>query len=1324
MSLYPGSLHNHTDYSNETLRDCINKVTKLIDTAIDLGHECVAITDHETISSYIKAEKYYNKIKEQNPNFKLIRGNEIYLTRNDLTATNYDKNKDRYFHFILLCRDLEGYHQICELSTRAWKRSYISRRLRRRPTYYRDLKEIVKPNQGHLIASSACLGSQLDKFLLRYMDTGDIEFYNTAKNWCQYIIDIFGEGNFYLEMQPSNNKEQIFVNKHLLRISKELNIPYIITTDSHYLRPEDAFIHESFLNAQDGEREVRSFYETTYMMNDAEIRSFFPYLEEEDIEKAYYYIREIKNKCEDFSILKPLEIPNLPWRDYNDPGDERILWGIKQMPALEKFVYSTHKADNILSYAVLDGIEHHPDLQNEKAYQALNECLEMTWTSSEVNKARWSAYFLNLQKIIDECWNAGTLVMPARGSGGGFLLLYALDIIQINCLREKTATFPWRFLNPARVSVLDIDVDISGIRRAQVLEHLRKFYGENRVSNVATFKLEKSKSAILTACRGLGIDVDNAQYISSLITIERGAAYTLKQMYYGDEENGIKPNLTFIEEVNKYDRLWEVASRIEGLICGMGIHAGGVVFKDKDFTESSALMRAPDGTIVTQFELHDLEDVSEIKMDLLSVESADKIQTCLELLIKDGYIEAKPTLRETYESVLNVYNLERDSAEMWSMVNNHQIISLFQMEQASGIRGISLTHPQSVDDLATLNSVIRLMAAEKGAESPLDKYARFRNNPWMWDEEMKRYGLTDEQRKLLHHELDISNGLSITQEQFMKLVQLPECGGWDLQFADKLRKSIAKKNPKEYEELTEKFFNGIKEKGCNERFCHYVWDVQIALSRGYGFNASHTLAYSIIALQEMNLAYKYPIVYWNTANLIVDSGGVQTDNNDDSEEEMEAILEENSIENNEEEEEEEEWEEANNIEEESAKEDKKKKKNKVVDYGRIASIIGKMGAYGIKVSPPDINLSSFTFTPIAKDNVILYGLRGITRISTDKINEIMGMRPYESLKDFLMKIKVNKVQMINLIKSGAFDNIENKPREEIMNCYIDSIADKKQRLTLQNMAMLIEKELIPEEMMFYAKLFKFNKYLKTCKNGIYYDLSEAAINFIDKNFNVDIVDNGTCVLQKTWDNIYKKAMNPMREYLKEHKEEMLMKLNQALYDEVANKYAVGNISKWEMDSISFYYHEHELQKAANSYNDFFKLKEEPEIEYSFPGNNGQEIKVYKLFKIIGTVIDKDKIRNTVTLLTPTGVVNVKIYKNQYALYDKQISQRGDDGKKHVLEASWFSRGTKLMIQGIRRGGDFIPKKKKQSLYPIISKIVDIDEYGNLTFQYDRVEAEE
>ncbi len=444
MSRYPGSLHNHTHFSNQTLRDCINTVESLMELAVALGHECVAITDHETISGYIKAEKYYKKIKEKNPDFKLIRGNEIYLTRNGLTAKNYDKTKDRYFHFILLAKDLEGYKQICQLSTRAWQRSYMSRRQRRRPTYYQDLKDIVKPNQGHLIASSACLGSQLDKFLLRYMDTGDEEYYETAKRWCQYIVDIFGEGNFYLELQPSNNAEQIFVNKHLLKLSKELGIKYIITTDSHYGRPQDAKVHEAFLNAQDGDREVKSFYATTYMMSDEELRGFLKYMSDDEIEAAYEAIREIKDRCEDFSILKPLKIPSLPWRNFTSYNGSEVKEWFTKMPKLQDFYYSEHDSDYKLALALIDGIKKHEDLQNEEAYKALNECLEMTWESSEVNKAQWSAYFLNLQHIIDECWNSGTLVLPARGSGMGFVLLYALDIIQINCLREKTRTYPWR----------------------------------------------------------------------------------------------------------------------------------------------------------------------------------------------------------------------------------------------------------------------------------------------------------------------------------------------------------------------------------------------------------------------------------------------------------------------------------------------------------------------------------------------------------------------------------------------------------------------------------------------------------------------------------------------------------------------------------------------------------------------------------------------------------------------------------------------------------------------------------------------------------------
>ena len=209
------------------------------------------------------------------------------------------------------------------------------------------------------------------------------------------------------------------------------------------------------------------------------------------------------------------------------------------------------------------------------------------------------------------CWEAGTLVGCGRGSGVGFILLYILGITQINPLAETVQTYSFRFLNPSRVSVLDIDTDIEGGRRADVLNTFRKVYGQDRVANVATFRTEKSKSAVLTAARGLGIDVDVAQYIASLIPADRGQLRTLDQCMYGDEENGFEPIKQFIYEMTEnYPELWEVAHKIEGLVCGTGIHAGGVIFVDEPFVNSTALMRAPDGTICTQFDLHDCEDAS------------------------------------------------------------------------------------------------------------------------------------------------------------------------------------------------------------------------------------------------------------------------------------------------------------------------------------------------------------------------------------------------------------------------------------------------------------------------------------------------------------------------------------------------------------------------------------------------------------------------------------------------------------------------------------------------------------------------------------------
>lgn len=704
----------------------------------------------------------------------------------------------------------------------------------------------------------------------------------------------------------------------------------------------------------------------------------------------------------------------------------------------------------------------------------------------------------------------------------------------------------------------------------------------------------------------------------------------------------------------------------------------------------------------------------------------DKIQTCIDLLCDYGFVEKKSTLKETYESVIGIYNLERNDPKMWKMVWNHEIFSLFQMEQQSGIQGIKLIKPKSVDELATLNSVIRLMAQEKGGETPLEMWAKYRKNINLWYDEMRQYGLAEEEIKWLASYPDITDGIAESQEALMKLVQESKLGDNDLNFADTTRKAIAKKVGKLFDECEKQFFENAKNKGCSEKLVHYVWDVLLRVQRGYSFNKSHTLAYSLVALQEMNLAFRFPIIFWNTACLITDAGGNESEDIEQDIYTEEIDFGDNDIFDEPEPDEEEVdiYEEENQNEYEyidspDRKTKIKKKITKTVNYDKIATAIGKMKMTGIEIDLPDINNSSYTFTPDVEKNVIRYGLRGITRIGEEYIKLIIENRPYLSLQDFLLRVKTSKTQAISLIKAGCFDNIEQKSRLEIMRQYIDSISDKKKRLTLQNMQMLITKHLLPENLNYQIKVYNFNKYLKKNKvDDVYYNLDEKAYGFYEQNYDVDLlenIDNKIYIQQKSWDKIYKKEMEAVKQYIAAHPE-LLDNLNNMLYQEVWDKYALGSVSKWEMDSLSFYNSPHELINISPIYNicNYFNLSENPVIDKVFYKGD-KSIILYKLNVIAGTVIGKNKSKHIVTLLTTNGVVNVKFYKTQFVKYDKQIAERDSTGKKKIVEKSWFTRGNKLMIVGIRRDDFFIPKNYSNSIYDSSIMLIDnITEDGIIT----------
>ena len=387
---------------------------------------------------------------------------------------------------------------------------------------------------------------------------------------------------------------------------------------------------------------------------------------------------------------------------------------------------------------------------------------------------------------------------------------------------------------------------------------------------------------------------------------------------------------------------------------------------------------------------------------------------------------------------------------------------------------------------------------------------------------------------------------------------------------------------------------------------------------------------------------------------------------------------------------------------------------------KIATAIGKIKQSGVDVAPPDINRSGYTFTPDVDANTIRYGLSGITKVGEDVVRASMDGRPYKGLGDFLGRVKINKPQMVNLIKSGAFDGFGD--RQSIMREYVDSVSDTKQRITLQNMKMLIDFGLIPDEYDMERRVYNFNKYLKKMKlDATWYGLDDIAFGFYSTHFNIDNLvptdtESGFKIKQTVWDGIYQRHMDKIRPWVKNHAAELLVQVNDRLTRDTWNKYCLGTMSKWEIDSVSFYSHEHELANVNlddYGFSDFWDLPEEPEVDRVIP-IKGKMVPILRIHRIIGTVLDRDKAKKTVTLLTTRGVVTVKIFGAVFSNYDKQISERGADGKKHVIEKSMFSRGNKIIVSGVRDGDSFRAKKYSKTPWHLVEQITSVDEWGNIT----------
>lgn len=1344
------SLHAHSEFSNLRLIDSTNRFKRSIDYCWSLGLSGLAMTDHECLSGSLafldayraKLDKEWDKLEnkpyEKKPNydtlaklfdFKAILGNEIYLTQEGLNLERLGLSGDdldsNFYHYILLAKDMEGLLQLRRLSTNAWNRSFMWKGLQRVPTYPSDLFSII--DGGHVIASTACLGGYPAKQFLKwynwYITPEDERWMCCADEDAQLALekidnhlyamqDLFGKENFFIELQPNEDgSEQNEYNKFMIERYWG-KFPFIFTTDSHYLNADERELHEAFLNSKSsGEREIMSFYKYAHFMSQEEVRSLMDYVTDEQFEEMVSNTIKITDMCTYYEFERSPVIPNVDyeyWDTYEKDLDvfSDIIDNDEIYPTISHHLYHGNRAENYLLRLIAHGyIEKEENNWNHSIYQARIE--EELNTINEVGiklGQNMENYFITIAKLVELMWQAGSIVGPARGSAGASLILYLLGVIQINPIKLDLPFF-WRFMHPSRPDMADVDIDTETNKRQAVFNTSRDYFVKRggEMVNVCTFGTEGTKSALKTAARGLNIDDDLVSYVTAMIPNERGFDWSLHDCYSGNGEDR-KSISAFVEVMNQNQRWWELATAIEGLITRLGVHASGVVCFNSNVNEFCSLMKTAKGQLVTSFELHTADRCGLIKYDYLTVSALDRIHQCLNYMLDDGTIEWQGDLKTTYLKYLDPNKIDYETKEMWEMAADGKISSLFQFDTVVGSQSMKKIRPQTLKQIAISNSIMRLMS--DGEEQPIDIYVKQKLVPQLWYDKMYSYGLNIDEIEVLEKYLKEKSGVADSQEVLMQLSMEPKISNFSMKDANALRKIVAKKKFDQIAKMEDQFKTQGSAAGNRKEILNYVWEECVKLQLGYSFSEVHTTAYSIIAVQEMNLAYHYPIIYWNCACLSIDASAV-------NDQDFENLIDDDII---------------------SIDEDVEKKTINKMNYAKIATALDRVKEY-CEVSLPDINKSKLGFMPDVKNNTILYGLKGISKVTDPAIEEIMMNRPFKSLDDFLNKVTkktVTKDKVINLIKCGAFNNIEGKSTKEILSQFIWTTCEPKKKLTLQNLNMLIDLDLLPVSLNYKTEVYKLTKEMRRHKDSqkLWYIVDSlimpedkidiwkriaADSKCIPSQINVDGEEH-TVLSITSWDSFYESQMNEVRSYIKTSHDELLGKLNLTLFTNEWNKYCSGGELEWQLDSMNFFFNGHPLNSAIKELDDksdgALKVNKLNEIvEDAQDGSffiKGKIIPKMKLFTIAGTVIDRDNTKGIVTIQCPDGVVTLKVYKNLYALLSRADESTGEE--------SFFEKGVHLLVTGIQRGATFVPKVYKSSGRKAVERIIISDVSGGYKFK--------
>ncbi len=804
MSFVP--LHTHSDYS---LLDGASQLPDLVERAVQLGINAVALTDHGVMYGAIELIKVC-----RTKGVKPIIGNEMYVVNGSIEKQERGRKK---YHQIVLAKNTQGYKNLVKLTTISHLQGVQGKGIFSRPCINKEL--LTQYHEG-LIVTSGCRAGEVPQFILQ----NKLE---EAKECAKWYKNLFGE-DYYLEIQDHGYQEDRIVNVALVKIGKELGIKVIATNDSHFTSCSDVEAHDALLCVNTGQlvtEENRMRYSGTEYLKSADEMGYLfrDHLTDDIIQEAINNTQEVADKVEQYqNILGEPRLPNFP-------------------------VPPDHTADTYVQEKAWEGLLERLNVKSRTEVSSVyKERLE--YELKMIERMGFSTYFLVVWDYIKFARDNNIPVGPGRGSAAGSLVAYALRITNIDPVHHGLLFE--RFLNPERKSMPDIDTDFCIENRDKVIEYVTERYGADKVAQIITFNRMTSKAVLKDVARVLNIPYKQADEMAKMIPVVRGKPTKLKVMISDDTP---APEFKEKYETDPEVRRWvDMAMRIEGTNKTFGVHAAGVVISSQPLDEIVPLQKNNDGSVITQYFMEDLESLGLLKMDFLGLKNLTIIQNTIDLIKQNHRVDIQPyeitsEERKAYKILSKGESKKRPIGveNTYQKLESGDLEGVFQLESSGMLDVVEKLKPSSIEDISSILALYR--------PGPLDAglIPKFIN---------RKHGREEIQYEhpALEPILKETYGIIVYQEQIMKIAQ--DLAGYSLGQADLLRRAMGKKKAEEMQKQRETFIDGATNNGVHKKIAEALFD-QMVLFAEYCFNKSHSTAYAYVTYQTAFLKANYPEEY-------------------------------------------------------------------------------------------------------------------------------------------------------------------------------------------------------------------------------------------------------------------------------------------------------------------------------------------------------------------------------------------------------------------------------------------------------------------------------